>query len=119
MKKIGLFYGVTGALAGLLSGFLGTGGGLVVVPLLLGVGKLPPKRAFATSLFIMLPICAISAGAYLWRGQVQLGEALPYLLGGLLGGLLCGAIFSKCNALWLRRIFGALLLYGGVRSLFF
>ena len=117
-KKEWIGFGLAGGLAGVLSGFLGTGGGLVVVPILLGVLKLEPKRAFATSVCIMLPICAVSAAVYLWNGRVDLAPAVPYLVGGLIGGLNCGKLYGKMSALWLRRIFGALLIYGGVRSFF-
>ena len=43
--------------------------------------------------------------------------ALPYLLGGLAGGFLGGKLFTKVPAVWLRRLFGAFLVYGGVRYL--
>ena len=43
--------------------------------------------------------------------------ALPYLLGGTLGGWLGGRWFRKTRVDWLRRLFGALLLWGGVRCL--
>ena len=37
---------------------------------------------------IILPLCALSAVIYFARGQLELLTALPYLLGGLLGGLI-------------------------------
>ena len=43
--------------------------------------------------------------------------ALPYLLGGTLGGWLGGRWFQKTWVDWLRRLFGALLIWGGVRCL--
>ena len=45
--------------------------------------------------------------------------ALPYLLGGRLGGFLGGRMFKKLNMAWLRRAFALLILYGGVKALFF
>ena len=117
-KKQRLFYALTGALAGLLSGLLGTGGGLVVVPMLLGPIHLEPKRAFATSVCIMLPICAVSAGVYLWQGRMTLAPAWPYMAGGCVSGIVCGKVYGLISSLWLRRLFGLLLLYGGLRSLF-
>ena len=44
------------------------------------------------------------------------GLALPYLLGGVAGGLLSGLFFKKISAVWLRRGFGLLILYGGIRA---
>jgi len=37
-------------------------------------------------------------------------------LGGAVGGLLSGKLFQKVPLAWLRRAFGALILYGGVRA---
>ena len=45
--------------------------------------------------------------------------ALPYVVGDLLGGLLGGRLFRRMNMVWLRRLFALLLLYGGVKALFF
>ena len=43
--------------------------------------------------------------------------ALPYLLGGLAGGIVGGMLFRKMPGRWLRRLFGVFLVYGGVRYL--
>ena len=110
---------VSGALAGAVNGFFGGGGGMILVPLLAGWCGLGQRKAFATSVAIILPMCALSAAIYLFRGGVDLWMALPYLVGGLLGGLLGGRLFRRMNMVWLRRLFALLLLYGGVRSLFF
>lgn len=109
---------VSGALAGAVNGFFGGGGGMVLVPLLAGWCGLGQRKAFATSVAIILPLCALSTGIYLFRGGLDLNAALPYLLGGLLGGWLGGKLFKDLSMDWLRRGFALLLLYGGVKSLF-
>ena len=109
---------VSGALAGAVNGFFGGGGGMVLVPLLAGWCGLGQRKAFATSVAIILPLCALSTGIYLFRGGLDLNAALPSLLGGLLGGWLGGKLFKGLSMDWLRRGFALLLLYGGVKSLF-
>ncbi len=111
-------YLVTGGLAGLANGFFGAGGGLFLVPLFIGWLKLDERKAFATSVAVILPLCAVSAWIYWRQGNLVLGQALPYLIGGAVGGFLSGRIFQKLNMLWLRRIFGLFILYGGIRALF-
>jgi uncharacterized protein len=108
---------LTGAAAGLVKGFFGAGGGMLLVPLLLRWLKLEERRAFATSVFIILPLCAVSAGVYLLRSDIDFARALPYLLGGLIGGFIGGRVFKKIPTALLHRVFGLLLIYGGVRSL--
>ena len=108
-----------GAAAGLVNGFFGGGGGMVLVPLLTEKCGLEQRKAFATSVAIILPLCALSSAIYFLRGDLELGTALPYLLGGCAGGLLGGRLFRQLNMDWLRRTFALLILYGGVKSLFF
>ena len=77
------------------------------------------RKAFATSVAVILPLCALSSVIYLLRGGLDLMQALPYLLGGCLGGILGGKLFKKLNMLWLRRIFALFILYAGVQAAFF
>ncbi len=109
-------YAVAGGLAGIANGFFGGGGGSVFVPLLTGYCKLNQRRAFATSVAVILPLCALSAGIYVFRGGLDLMTALPYLIGGTVGGWAGGKWFKGVKVLWLKRAFGLLLIYGGVRS---
>ena len=89
----------------------------MLVPMLTGVCGLEQRRAFATSVAVILPLCALSAGIYIFRGGLDLMAALPYLLGGTLGGWAGGKWFKGVRVTWLKRAFGLLLIYGGLRSL--
>ena len=109
-------YLITGALAGLANGFFGAGGGLFLVPLFTGWLKMEPKKAFATSVAVIFPLCAVAAGLFWWRGGAELGSFWPYWLGGAAGGVISGTLFRKIPVIWLRRAFGLLILYGGVRA---
>lgn len=115
VKNTGKF-AVTGGLAGLCNGLFGAGGGLFLVPLLTRWAGLEQRKAFATSVAVILPLSLVSAAVYWLKGGVDLAAAWPYLLGGAVGGLLSGKLFQKVPLAWLRRAFGALILYGGVRA---
>ena len=110
---------LAGGVAGLANGFFGGGGGMVLVPMLTSRCGLSQEKAFATSIAIILPLCTLSAGIYLFQGKLDLMQAFPYLLGGFAGGFLGGKLFKKLNMDWLRRIFALFILYGGIKSLFF
>ena len=110
---------LSGAAAGLFNGFFGVGGGMLLVPLFRGWLKLDDKRALATAIATIMPLCLLSAGVYLWRDRLEWTVLWPYLAGGLVGGFLGGVFFKKIPALLLRRLFALLLLYGAARSLFF
>lgn len=118
MKKNQRFWClVAGGLAGLANGFFGGGGGMVLVPMLAGPCGLSQRKAFANSVLIILPLCVLSSAIYLFRGSLDLLTALPYLIGGLLGGFVGGKLFKGVDMGWLRRIFALFILYGGVKAL--
>ena len=103
------------AAAGLANGFFGGGGGSVLVPLLTRYCGMDRRRALATSVAVSLPLCVLSAVIYFLRGGLDLTVAWPYLLGGTAGGWLGGKLFRGVRIDWLRRGFGLLLIYGGLR----
>lgn len=113
-KKLKLM--VTGAVSGLINGFFGGGGGMALVPLLRGWIGLEDARAFATSVAVMLPMCAVSAAAYWLRVGIDLPSALPYLAGGLAGGIISGLSFKRVPPRLLVKAFALLIIFGGIRS---
>ena len=90
---------------------------MILVPLLAGKCGLDQQKAFATSVAVIAPMCALSVTVYLLRGCVDLPLSVPYMLGGLVGGLIGGRVFKKLNVTWVRRAFALLVIYGGVRAL--
>ncbi|MGI5962118.1 MAG: TSUP family transporter [Lawsonibacter sp.] len=117
MKRMRWRYALAGAVAGLINGFFGGGGGSALVPLLRCGCHMEERKAFATSVAVIFPLCVLSSAIYLWRGGVDFWAAAPYLMGGALGGWAGGRWFRGIRVTWLRRVFGLLLLYGGIRCL--
>lgn len=107
---------VIGLLAGAANGLFGAGGGLFLVPLLTKWCGMDAKKALATSVAAVLPISAVSLAVFLFHNQIPWGTALPYVLGGIAGGLLSGKLFHRLSAVWLKRLFAVLLLLGGIRA---
>lgn len=115
MKRTGKYL-ITGMCAGVANGLFGSGGGLFLVPMLTKWTDMEQKRAFATSVAIIFPLSVISLLVFLWRGALPFTTALPYLIGGTVGGLLSGVFFKNISVTLLRRLFGILLVYGGIRA---
>ena len=99
---------------GLAGGWIG---GIPLVFLLRSWAKLSDKMALATCVAVIFPFCLVSVLVYAFRGALPLGEALPYLVGGLAGGWIGGRLFKDVPNTWLKRIFALFLLYGAVRYL--
>ena len=108
---------IAGAAGGLVNGLFGGGGGMVLLPLLTRWRRLDGRSAFATCVAIIFPMCCVSTAVYLWRVRPELAAVLPYLAGGVAGGLVGGMTFEKVPVRVLKIIFGLFLLYGGVRYL--
>ena len=105
-----------GAAAGAVNGLLGAGGGMVLVPLLTWSGKLRENEVFPASVAVILPICIITLVLSAdW--SLTFGQILPYLAGSVAGGIGAGILGQRIPTLWLHRILGIIILWGGIRYL--
>ena len=109
--------GLAGLGAGAVNGLFGAGGGMVLVPLLTSLTELPDDEIFPSSVSIILPICLVSLAYSLWGTPVDWSATLPYLIGSAAGGVLAGLFGRKIPTLWLHRLLGVLILWGGIRYL--
>ena len=116
--NVSVRYAIAGLAAGTVTGILGSGGGLVLVPLLSLLCKEEDESLFSHSLSIMLPICWCSLLLQHSLSPVPLRQALPYLLGGAIGGAATMVFGKRISPAWLHRFFGCILLWSGFRCLF-
>ena len=116
MKKKKWIASLGGLVAGTFNGLLGAGGGMIIVPVL-GKTGLKPQKAHATSVCVILPICIVSSILYLTSGRVQISDAAPYLLWGAVGSVIGSILLTKINDVWLKRIFGILMIWAAFRML--
>lgn len=106
-----------GIAAGTVNGLLGAGGGMLLVPLLSRRGALQEDEVFPSSVFIILPLCAVSLAVHALHEPLPWRQALPYLLGSIPGGLLAATLGRRIPSLWLHRALGVMILWGGMRYL--
>jgi uncharacterized protein len=105
-----LVAGAIGVAAGLLSGLLGVGGGIVMVPLLVAVAGLTQHEAHATSLAAIAPIAAVGALRFALAGSVDLGVAVLLAAGSLAGAPLGARALRRSSDTALKAAFGALMI---------
>ena len=108
----------TGAVAGFLNGLFGGGGGMVVVPMLIGLLGYPPKKAHATAIPVILPLSVVSGLLYAVFGNVSTEILLPVSAGVFVGGLLGAFLLKKIPTKSVVLIFSIAMLIAGVRMLF-
>lgn len=103
-----------GILLGLLSGFIGAGGGFIIVPILLEMG-LDMKKAVATSMLIIAIQSSIALiGDFFNQEIIEIGINWSLLLSitgvTILGVFLGNILQKKVSTLWLKKAFSFLLI---------
>jgi uncharacterized protein len=106
---------LTGLLVGLLSGAMGIGGGILLVPVMvLGFG-FAQQVAQGTSLAAIIPTSVVGAYVHDRAGNVDRAAAAWVSGGGLAGAVLGALVAVHSPRLLLARLFGALLLFSAYR----
>jgi uncharacterized membrane protein YfcA len=109
-EKREIYSTVLGLIAGFSSGLLGIGGGVVMVPILVTIGKMPMHKAVATSMFIMIFTSIAGAGVKFTQGQTHPDLALFLIIGIVLGAQVGARIVKRVNTIHLQRIFGFMMI---------
>ncbi|MGC6470653.1 MAG: TSUP family transporter [Flavobacteriales bacterium] len=108
-----------GVCAGLLSGFVGVGGGIIIIPLLMLLVGFGQHLAQGTSLAVMLPpIGILAAWNYHKEGFVNWKYALIISLAFIVGGYFSSKWAVQLDQKTLKKVFGVILLIGGLKLIF-
>ena len=110
-----------GFLAGILGGFVGVGGGIIIVPALIYFMGLNEHQAIGTSLAVMLPPIGILAALNFYRsGDLNINYAMivaaAFILGGYFGSKLSLALKDSVHIV--KLVFGTIMLYAAFRMIF-
>jgi uncharacterized protein len=101
---------LSGLVAGLVSGLLGVGGGMVMVPLLVLAAHLDQHHAHATSLAAVIVIGAGGAITFALDGEVDVALAAWLALGSLFGAPLGALVMHRTPEGSLKIAFGCLMI---------
>jgi uncharacterized protein len=112
-------YVLLGLAAGALSGLIGIGGGVLIVPALVFLFGLGQHQAQGTTLALLVPpIGLLAAWTYYRHGYVDLRIAALVAAGFFLGGFLGGRLAVGLSNALLGRIFGVALLLISLKMIF-
>ena len=101
---------LVGLAAGLMAGYIGVGGGIIMIPLFVSVLGLPMKKASGTSL-IAVCILAIVGVVQQWTlGNVQVVLAIAFACGSIPGAFIGAGLVKRLPERTLRLAFGCFLL---------
>ena len=117
IECIKLFF--VGVFAGVINGFFGAGGGLVIVPILKQFKIDSSKRIHATTLGCVLFMCLVSSFVYFFNGVIDFKLILFCLVGSLVGSYFATKILIKLKNSYIDLIFSFVLIVAGVSLIIF
>lgn len=120
MSTISIFlFLLLGLITGILSGLIGIGGAIIIIPSLVLVFGMSQHMAQGTTLALMVPpIGLLAAWTYYKAGYVDLKVAALICLGFFVGGFIGARFVTDIPDLLLRRIFGIVLLLAALKMIF-
>jgi len=111
---------IIGFCSGMLSGLVGVGGGIIIVPCLVFFVALTQKQAQGTSLAVLtLPVVFLGMWQYYKNGHIDFRVVAVIALGFVVGGYFGGKLANKVSEELLKKIFGVVLLLVALKMLFF
>jgi len=108
---------VSGLGIGLVSGWIGIGGGAMLVPLFVFFFKMNMYKAVGTSLSVIAPVAFVGAFSHHLRGNVDFNPVLVLALGAMVGMFVAGQTIQYIPEIILRKGFAVFLIFVAVRLL--
>ena len=110
---------ILGFVAGFMSAFLGIGGGVIIVPVMVLLFKYGIKKAIGTSLATIVPTSLVGVTTHyiIDKGNIYFLAAIFIVLGSVAGAKLGAVLANKINSKYLAALFGVLLLVTGLRQI--
>ena len=113
-----IFLILLGLVAGVFSGLIGVGGGVIIVPALVFLLGFSEHAAQGTTLALLVPpIGLLAAWTYYQQGYVDIKAAGLICLGFLVGGFLGAKFADHLSNLALERVFGVVMLMIAIRMI--
>lgn len=109
---------LVGVTAGVLSGFIGIGGGIIIVPALIYIIGLSPLQAQGTSIALMLPPIGILAFMQYYKaGNINLTYAGIIAITFIVGGYFGARFAQKVDESLIKLIFGVIMIIVAVKMI--
>jgi uncharacterized protein len=110
-----LFVSVVAFVAGILSGLLGVGGGILLLPLMNLAMKMPMRQAVATSSLMLGATGAVGALVYWIRGDMKSDLVVPVVLGSMLGAWVGASFLARAKPQFVKALFIVLCIWVGLQ----
>ncbi|MEI7811056.1 MAG: sulfite exporter TauE/SafE family protein [Ignavibacteria bacterium] len=115
-----ILYIILGLAAGVLSGLIGVGGGIIIVPALVFFFGMTQHQAQGTSLAVLIPpVGFLAALTYYKQGYIDIKVAGLICAGFIFGALMGANIAINLSEAVIKKIFGVILLIVSIKMIFY
>ena len=114
---------VSSVTAGLMNGFAGTGGGIILYFVLKFLNKqennqnTDGKDIMAATISVAICMSIVSSVIYMIKDKIIYKELLTYLPAALIGGLAGAFLLDKLKFKTVKKIFAGMIIYAGIRMI--
>ncbi|MEG2985147.1 MAG: sulfite exporter TauE/SafE family protein [Peptostreptococcaceae bacterium] len=109
---------IIGSVAGFINGIFGSGGGILLVPILNNILKIEEHKSHATTLAIIVFLTTASSMIYISKGTYDFNLTFKVAIGSTIGGIIGAKILCKLTGRFLRISFGLIMVIAAVRMVF-
>lgn len=107
-----------GMSAGMLSGFVGIGGGVIIVPMLLVAFNMSQLQAQGTSLFVLLlPVGILAVHNYWKTGNINWTFGVIIAISFVIGGYFGSKLALRISPAIVKLVFGVLMVYVAIKMI--
>ena len=122
INKNSIILSVSSITAGILNGFAGTGGGIILYFVLKYLNKFESKSdknkdIMAMIISAVIPMSIVSAIIYMTKGNIIYSELLAYLPAALTGGIIGALLLDKLNFKIVKKLFAVMIIYAGIKMI--
>jgi len=122
INKNNIMLSISSITAGILNGFAGTGGGIILYFVLKYINKLEDKSEKTKDIMAMIisaviPMSIVSAIIYMTKGKIIYSELLTYLPAALTGGIVGAFLLDKLKFNFMKKLFAVMIIYAGIKMI--
>ena len=125
-NKNNIILSISSVTSGILNGFAGTGGGIILYFVLKFLNKQENnknsdndnmKDIMATTISVVIPMSIVSSVIYMTKGKIIYKELLTYLPAALIGGIIGAFLLDKLKFKMVKKLFAVMIIYAGIRMI--
>lgn len=109
---------IIGLFSGFVNGLFGSGGGILLIPILNNIGKTEEHKSHATALAIIFFLTTTSSIFYVSSGIYDTNLTIKVAIGSIIGGYIGAKLLSKVTGKFLRITFGLIMIIAALRMVF-